>query len=159
MFHSWKHLESSKKCSVLKNYFRTFIDVTGLFAGFQSFVIVLDISQAPHLLGISLLMFSFCNNVAICLTSLITYNLIVGGIYKEWFLYVYMYGVCLIFVSVCAYYTSCMLLFYRITMSEPDYFLYIISWTGFNNTLIIVYYLHTAWLKYNTDECIIDITI
>lgn len=151
---SWKKLSDKTKCFILRKYFQKFIEISGLFAGFQSFVIVIDEIKDKYDIQLTLMMISYCSNISVCLTSLISYNLIIGGVYKSWLINVNLYCACMFFFSMLTYYTSFMILIYNHYQDDNYmYHVYAIScWTSVHGLFLIGYVLKGEQLKWKTDH-------
>lgn len=141
---SWDSLDKELKPKVLKEYFSTFISISGLFAGFQSFVINEYVSS-EHLSflqkkAVLLLMLSFGSNICACLTSFISHNAIVGGVYEDWFVWINILCVVWIVSAIVFYICSFIIFAYHTFLTTIPFFIITLVLTGLSGMVITVFF-------------------
>ena len=152
---SWDSIDQELKPKVLKEYFSTFINISGLFAGFQSFVINEYVSS-EHLSflqkkAVLLLMLSFGSNICACLTSFISHNAIVGGVYADWFVWVNIMCVFWIVSAIVFYICSFIIFTYHTFIYTMPFFTITLVLTGLSGLVITVFFGIVEYKKWTLD--------
>lgn len=152
---SWDSIDQELKPKVLKEYFSTFINISGLFAGFQSFVINEYVSS-EHLSflqkkAVLLLMLSFGSNICACLTSFISHNAIVGGVYTDWFIWVNIMCVVWIVSAIVFYICSFIIFTYHTFIYTMPFFTITLVLTSLSGLVITVFFGIVEYKKWTLD--------
>lgn len=105
---SWYTLDEFEQAVVLKNNFQKYSEITGLFVGFQSFVLTLDIIDKTDYVPILLMCMSFFFNMIVFFVSTITYTSIMGGTYEIYYSQVNTGCVYAVLFTSLSYYVSLM---------------------------------------------------
>lgn len=105
---SWYALSDTYQAVVLKNNFQKYSEITGLFVGFQSFVLTLDIIDHTDYIPVLLMCMSFFFNLIVFFVSTISYTSIMGGTYEEYYSNVNTGCVYTILFTSLSYYVSLM---------------------------------------------------
>lgn len=105
---SWYKLSDTYQAVVLKNNFQKYSEITGLFVGFQSFVLTLDIIDKTDYIPILLMCMSFFFNLLVFFVSTISYTSIMGGVYEDYYSDVNSGCVYTILFTSLSYYVSLM---------------------------------------------------
>ena len=105
---SWYKLSEAYQAVVLKNNFQKYSEITGLFVGFQSFVLTLDIIDKTDYVPILLMCMSFFFNMLVFFVSTISYTSIMGGTYEDYYSVVNTGCVYTILFTSLSYYISLM---------------------------------------------------
>jgi len=152
---SWNSLDDELKPKVLKDYFSTFISISGLFAGFQSFVINEYVSNDDLSFlkkkAVLLLMLSFGSNICACLTSFISHNAIVGGVYRDWFVWVNILCVLWIVSAIVFYICSFIIFAYHTFVNTIPFFTIILVLTCLSGLIITVFLGIVEYSKWTLD--------
>lgn len=153
---SWTQLDNAIKANVLKEYFSTFISISGLFAGFQSFVINEYVSSGDlsflQKKAVLLLMLSFGSNICACLTSFIAHNAIVGGMYQDWYIGVNITCVFWIISAIVFYISSFLIFTYHTFLDVMPFFKIILILTGINGLFITWFMIVVEWKKFTIEK-------
>ena len=144
---SWEDLPDKYKAVVLKSYSESLVSISGLFAGFQSFVIENNRNEHGKPLPLFLLMISFGLNITICLISLINQNFLNAGIYTKQLINVIIASLVLFVISVCAFYGSLILFTFDIFYDTQSYYVIILFQSGVSIVLMITYLLIIEKMK------------
>lgn len=144
---SWEDLPENYKALVLKSYTESLVTVSGLFAGFQSFVIENTRNEHRKPLPLFLLMVSFGLNIAICLISLMNQNFLNAGIYTKKLINVITLSLVMFVISVCAFYGSLILFTFDIFHDTQYYYVIILFQSGLSIVLMITYLLIIEKIK------------
>jgi hypothetical protein len=105
---SWYKLNDTYRAVVLKNNFQKYSEITGLFVGFQSFVLTLDIIDHTDYIPVLLMCTSFFFNMIVFFVSTISYTSIMGGMYEDYYSQVNSGCVYTILYTSLSYYVSLM---------------------------------------------------
>ena len=105
---SWYELSDTYQAVVLKNNFQKYSEITGLFVGFQSFVLTLDIIDHTDYVPVLLMCMSFFFNLVVFFLSTISYTSIMGGTYEDYYSDVNTGCVYTILFTSLSYYVSLM---------------------------------------------------
>jgi len=105
---SWYKLSDTYQAVVLKNNFQKYSEITGLFVGFQSFVLTIDIIDKTDYVPILLMCMSFFFNLIVFFVSTISYTSIMGGMYEDYYSVVNTGCVYTILFTSLSYYVSLM---------------------------------------------------
>jgi hypothetical protein len=150
---SWTLLPDEYKYHILKSYNESLFNITGLFAGFQSFVIENSRKDGENTnqLSLLLLMISFGLNISTCLISLISLNLLNSGVYYPKLLHVNLVCVYSVIVSTCCFYTSLLIYTFDIFYNTELYYMIIACQTCFSIIAILCFMVWNEKYKYSVE--------
>ena len=150
--NGWQHLDDKYKVYIIKSYSESMVSITGLFAGFQSFVIENNRNEHNNALSLFLLMSSFGMNITICLISLINQNQLNAGVYNDNLIKVIYLSVASFILSTCCFYASLLLYTFDIFLEEQNYYIFILIQTS-----ISVFCMFWYYFKLETSKCVYDL--
>lgn len=136
----WEHLDDKYKAYIIKSYSESMVSITGLFAGFQSFVIENNRNEHTNALSLFLLMSSFGLNITICLISLINQNQLNAGVYNDNLINVIYVSVISFVLSTCCFYISLLLYTFDIFLEQQNYYIFILIQTSVSVSFMLWYY-------------------
>jgi hypothetical protein len=138
---------------ILKHYFEKYIDITGLFAGFQSFILTIDIIDHTEYVPTMLVLLSFLTNMMVFFVSCITYTSITGGMLESYYESANVVCSISILVSTLIYYASMVYSMYDL-FQAIDYYDYIntviFAVSVIMSTGVFLYYLKNVHSKLHT---------
>lgn len=142
---------------VLKNYFQKYAEITGLFSGFQSFVITLDIVDKTDYVPTLLMCISFFFNLMIFFVSVISYTSIMGGVFELYYSKVNTMCVSMLICTTLSYYVSLMWSLHAVFMdSKLNPYMYsqvtMIVVSTVSGALLISYYFYNENVKRHTNH-------
>lgn len=137
---------------ILKHYFEKYIDITGLFAGFQSFVLTIDIIDKTDYVPTILVLLSFLTNMMVFFVSCITYTSITGGMLEAYYETANVICSASVLLSVTLYYASMVYSMYDLFQSIDYYYTntFLFLFSVMMASGVFVYYLYNVRSKSHT---------
>lgn len=145
---------------VLKEYFSMYINISGLFAGFQSFVITTfvenDHLQRLQEAAVFMYMLSFGCNICACLTAVVAHNALIGGMFDRRMICINKLCAVWIAFAILFYITSFLIHTYQTYRYTSQYFVMVFVLIGTNTVIIGKTLLFTEYTKTYQSQDILD---